>query len=125
MNKCLNLYDLNHYLIILYYLCITSLIPYRSWSISFPSQELSSLGFSSPSIGATSPGKPSLDTVSALNVMYELVQIHRRSMCTLEELEKEHLKKSSSLEHMQSSNSRLKVRRGSFGTTHLQNQFKL
>uniref|UniRef100_H3DBJ4 Synovial sarcoma, X breakpoint 2 interacting protein a n=1 Tax=Tetraodon nigroviridis TaxID=99883 RepID=H3DBJ4_TETNG len=76
--------------------------------ISYMNQELSSLGFSSPSIGHTSPGNPGLNTVAALNVMYELVQIHRRSMCTLEELEKDHLKKSSSLEHMQSSNSRLK-----------------
>ncbi|XP_055359559.1 synovial sarcoma, X breakpoint 2 interacting protein a isoform X2 [Betta splendens] len=40
--------------------------------------------------------------------MYELLQIHRRNMCTLEALEKEQLKKSSSLEHMQMSNSRLK-----------------
>ncbi len=45
----------------------------------------------------------------ALNAMYELLQIHRRSMCTLEELEREQLKKTSSLEHMQMSNSRLKV----------------
>lgn len=96
-------------MILRWYFCVTSLNLYRSWSVSFASQELSSLGFSSPSIGATSPGKPSLNTVSALNVMYELVQIHRRSMGTLEELENEHLKKSSSLEHMQTSNSRLKA----------------
>lgn len=41
--------------------------------------------------------------------MYELLQIHRRNMNTLEELEKEHLKKTSSLEHLQMNNSRLKV----------------
>uniref|UniRef100_A0A674NJ36 Synovial sarcoma, X breakpoint 2 interacting protein a n=1 Tax=Takifugu rubripes TaxID=31033 RepID=A0A674NJ36_TAKRU len=76
--------------------------------ISYINQELSSLGLSSPCIGATSAGRPSLNTVLALNAMYEMVQIHRRSMSTLEELEKEHLKKSSSLEHMQTNNSRLK-----------------
>lgn len=42
--------------------------------------------------------------------MYELLPIHRRNMCNLEELEKEQLKKSSSLEHMQMNNSRLKAR---------------
>lgn len=73
------------------------------------SQELSSLGLSSPCIEASSPGRAGLNTVSALNAMYELLQIHRRNMCTVEELEKEHLKKSSSLEHMQMNNSRLKA----------------
>ncbi|TWW73758.1 Afadin- and alpha-actinin-binding protein [Takifugu flavidus] len=79
--------------------------------ISYINQELSSLGLSSPCIGATSAGRPSLNTVLALNAMYEMVQIHRRSMSTLEELEKEHLKKSSSLEHMQTNNSRLKAQK--------------
>lgn len=94
------------------YLCTTGLILYGSNAISFPSQELSSLGLSSPCIGATSPGRPGLNTVPTLNAMYELVQIHRRSMSTLDELEKEHLKKSNSLEHMQTNNSRLKARKG-------------
>lgn len=75
-----------------------------------PLQELASLGFSSPCIEANSPGGGALNTVAALNAMYELLQIHRRNMNTLEELEKEHLKKTSSLEHMQMNNSRLKVR---------------
>lgn len=73
-------------------------------------QELASLGFSSLCIEANSPGRGALNTVAALNAMYELLQIHRRNMNTLEELEKEHLKKTSSLEHMQMNNSRLKVR---------------
>lgn len=102
------------------HLCTTCLILYRSSSASFPLQELSSLGLSSPCIGAASPGRPGLNTVSALNAVYELLQIHRRSMCTLEELEKEHLKKSSSLEHMQTNNSRLKARMRSSGTEQLQ-----
>lgn len=81
------------------------------WSVPPPSplQELASLGFSL-CIEANSPGRGALNTVAALNAMYELLQIHRRNMNTLEELEKEHLKKTSSLEHMQMNNSRLKVR---------------
>lgn len=79
------------------------------WSVSAsPTQELSSLGFS-PCIEANLPGRGDLNTVAALNAMYELLQIHRRNMNTLEELEKEHLRKTSLLEHMQMNNSRLKV----------------
>ncbi|TNM98502.1 hypothetical protein fugu_014748 [Takifugu bimaculatus] len=88
-------------------------------------KELSSLGLSSPCIGATSAGRPSLNTVLALNAMYEMVQIHRRSMSTLEELEKEHLKKSSSLEHMQTNNSRLKAQLHLFIFTSIQDQLEL
>lgn len=73
-----------------------------------PTQELSSLGLS-PCIEASVPGRGDLNTVAALNAMYELLQIHRRNMNTLEELEKEHVKKTSSLEHLQMNNSRLKV----------------
>lgn len=76
--------------------------------ISYISQELASLGLSSTCIKASSPGGAGLNTVPALNAMYELLQIHRRNMCTLEELEKEQLKKSNTLEQMQMSNSRLK-----------------
>lgn len=75
--------------------------------ISYINQELTSLGLST-CIEASSPEGVSLNTVPALNAMYELLQIHRRNMCTLEELEKEQLKKTSSLEHMQMNNSRLK-----------------
>lgn len=60
---------------------------------------------------ASSPGGASLNAVPALNAMYELLQIHRRTMCTLEELEKEHLKDLSTLKHMQTTNSRLKARK--------------
>lgn len=73
------------------------------------SQELASLGLSSTCIEATAPGGAGLSTVPALNAMYELLQIHRRNMGTLEDLEREQLKKSSTLEHIQMSNSRLKV----------------
>ncbi|KAG8014247.1 Afadin-and alpha-actinin-binding protein [Nibea albiflora] len=77
--------------------------------ISYMNQELASLGLSSTCIEASSPGGAGLNTVPALNAMYELLQIHRRNMCTLTELENEQLKKSSSLEHMQMNNSRLKA----------------
>ncbi|XP_035025752.1 synovial sarcoma, X breakpoint 2 interacting protein a isoform X2 [Hippoglossus stenolepis] len=76
--------------------------------ILYINQELSSLGLSSTCIEASSPGGAVLSTVPALNAMYELLQIHRRNMGTLEELEREQLKKSSTLEHMQMNNSRLK-----------------
>ncbi|XP_034742893.1 synovial sarcoma, X breakpoint 2 interacting protein a isoform X2 [Etheostoma cragini] len=76
--------------------------------ISHINQELDSLGLSSTCIEASSQEGADLKTVPALNAMYELIQIHRRSMCTLEELEKEQLKKSSTLDHMQMNNSRLK-----------------
>ncbi|KAI3374841.1 hypothetical protein L3Q82_021383 [Scortum barcoo] len=79
--------------------------------ISYINQELASLGLSSTCIEASSPGGAGLSTVPALNAMYELLQIHKRSMCSLEELEREQLKKSSSLEHMQMNNSRLKARK--------------
>uniref|UniRef100_UPI0037E78B8E synovial sarcoma, X breakpoint 2 interacting protein a n=1 Tax=Semicossyphus pulcher TaxID=241346 RepID=UPI0037E78B8E len=76
--------------------------------VSYINQELASLGLASTCIEASPPGGVGLNTVPALNAMYELLQIHRRTMCTLEELEKEQLKKSSSMEHMQMNNSRLK-----------------
>ncbi|XP_023124738.1 synovial sarcoma, X breakpoint 2 interacting protein a [Amphiprion ocellaris] len=76
--------------------------------ISYINQELASLGLSSTCIEAISPGDTGLSTVPALNAMYELLQIHRRSMCNLEELEREQLRKSSTLEHIQMSNTRLK-----------------
>lgn len=76
--------------------------------ISYINQELASLGLSSTCIEAISPGGTGLSTVPVLNAMYELLQIHRRSMCNLDELEREHLRKSSTLEHVQMSNSRLK-----------------
>ncbi|KAM9844658.1 synovial sarcoma, X breakpoint 2 interacting protein a [Aulostomus maculatus] len=76
--------------------------------ISYINQELSSLGLSSTCIEVSPPGGAGLITVPALNAMFELLQIHRRSMGSLEELEREQLKKSSTLEHMQMSNSRLK-----------------
>ncbi|XP_067385164.1 synovial sarcoma, X breakpoint 2 interacting protein a isoform X2 [Channa argus] len=76
--------------------------------ISYINQELTSLGLSSTCIKASSQGGVGLNAVPALNAIYEMMQIQRRNVCTLEELEKDQLKKSSTLEQMQMSNSRLK-----------------
>ncbi|XP_056148548.1 synovial sarcoma, X breakpoint 2 interacting protein a [Lampris incognitus] len=76
--------------------------------ISYIDKEIASLGLSSTCIKASSAEGASLSTVPALNAMYLLLQEHRRSQRYLEQLEKEQLKSSSTLEHLQISNSRLK-----------------
>uniref|UniRef100_A0A8C7H5K3 Synovial sarcoma, X breakpoint 2 interacting protein a n=1 Tax=Oncorhynchus kisutch TaxID=8019 RepID=A0A8C7H5K3_ONCKI len=76
---------------------------------SYIIQEMDSLGFSSACIEASSPeGSWGLNTVPVLNMMYELLQMHRRSQRSLQEQETEQLKSSSALEHLQMTNSRLK-----------------
>uniref|UniRef100_A0A4W5PP60 Synovial sarcoma, X breakpoint 2 interacting protein a n=1 Tax=Hucho hucho TaxID=62062 RepID=A0A4W5PP60_9TELE len=76
---------------------------------SYINQEMDSLGFSSACIEASSlEGSWGLNTVPALNMMYELLQMHRRSQRSLQEQETEQLKSSSALEHLQMTNSRLK-----------------
>ncbi|XP_010779224.1 synovial sarcoma, X breakpoint 2 interacting protein a [Notothenia coriiceps] len=76
--------------------------------ISYINQELDSLGLCSTRIEASSPGGATINTVPALNAMYEIMTIHRRDMCNLEELEKDQLKTSSNLDYIQMNNSRLK-----------------
>uniref|UniRef100_A0A8C7MTW2 SSX family member 2 interacting protein n=1 Tax=Oncorhynchus kisutch TaxID=8019 RepID=A0A8C7MTW2_ONCKI len=77
--------------------------------ISYINQEMDSLGFSSACIEASSPEvSGGLNTVPALNSMYELLQMQRRSQHCLQEQEAESLKSSSALEHLQITNSRLK-----------------
>lgn len=72
---------------------------------------MDSLGFSSACIEASSPEvSGGLNAVPALNGMYELLQMQRRSQRSLQEQEAESLKRSSALEHLQITNSRLKVR---------------
>uniref|UniRef100_A0A147B0F0 Afadin-and alpha-actinin-binding protein n=1 Tax=Fundulus heteroclitus TaxID=8078 RepID=A0A147B0F0_FUNHE len=75
--------------------------------ISYLNQEIALLGLSM-GIEASSPEGRSLNAVPTLNVMYELLQIQKRNMCSLEEMGNEQLKKLNTLEHMQMSNSRLK-----------------
>ncbi|KAL0966262.1 hypothetical protein UPYG_G00293110 [Umbra pygmaea] len=77
--------------------------------VLYINQEMDSLGFSSACIEASSLEKSvGLNTVAALNIMYELLQMHHRTQRRLEEQETEQLKNSSALEHLQSNNSRLK-----------------
>ncbi|XP_072296976.1 synovial sarcoma, X breakpoint 2 interacting protein a [Eucyclogobius newberryi] len=75
--------------------------------ISYVNQELDSLGLA-PCLEPSAPGSAGLNPVPALSAFYELLQIHRRDMSTVEELERDQLRKSSSLEHVQINNSRLK-----------------
>ncbi|XP_033838057.1 synovial sarcoma, X breakpoint 2 interacting protein a [Periophthalmus magnuspinnatus] len=75
--------------------------------ISYVNQELDSLGLES-CIELSAAGNTGLSSVPALNAFYELLQIHRQDMTTVEELERDQLKRSSTLEHVQISNSRLK-----------------
>ncbi|XP_015210604.1 synovial sarcoma, X breakpoint 2 interacting protein a isoform X2 [Lepisosteus oculatus] len=74
--------------------------------ISYVNQELSSLGFAA--LCSDSNGKRDLSLVTVLNVMYELLQLHRRGLRSLEDMETEQLKSSSDLDHLHVSNSRLK-----------------
>lgn len=71
-------------------------------------QELVSLGLSSMCI-VTADEDATLSAVPALNTMYELLQAQRRSQRSLEEVEREQLKNTSTLEHLQTGNGRLKV----------------
>lgn len=75
--------------------------------VTYVNQELDSLGLC-VYVDSTAPGAPGLTAVPALNAFYELLQIHRRDMTTMEELERDKHNKSSILENVQRSNSRLK-----------------
>ncbi|XP_072516162.1 afadin- and alpha-actinin-binding protein-like [Salminus brasiliensis] len=70
------------------------------------SQELSSLGL--PSIFYNMNGIRELDVIAALNGMYDLLQLHRRAVGMVEELEVEQLKVSSDLHCQQLTSSKLK-----------------
>ncbi|XP_067109652.1 synovial sarcoma, X breakpoint 2 interacting protein a [Osmerus mordax] len=76
---------------------------------SYINQEMSSLGLPLMCDDACSvEGTGRQSTVAALNVMYELLQKHRRSQLCLQELETEQVKISGTLQHLQISNCRLK-----------------
>ncbi|KAG5850060.1 synovial sarcoma, X breakpoint 2 interacting protein a isoform X1 [Anguilla anguilla] len=77
-----------------------------SQCISYIEEEVSSLGF--PPLCGEFSGSRGLNTVPVLNTMYELLQLHRRGLRSVEDLETEQLKSSSDLEYAQLSNSRLK-----------------
>ncbi|XP_072543170.1 synovial sarcoma, X breakpoint 2 interacting protein a isoform X2 [Salminus brasiliensis] len=75
--------------------------------VTYISQEVSSLGLSGVCVESGGSGV-SLNTVSVLNLLYELLQLNRRKQRHLQELESQQLKNCSNLEHLQSNNSRLK-----------------
>ncbi|XP_036453143.1 synovial sarcoma, X breakpoint 2 interacting protein a isoform X1 [Colossoma macropomum] len=75
--------------------------------VTYINQEASSLGLSGISLDSGGPGV-SLSAVSALNLLYELLQLNRRNQRHLQELENQQLKNCSNLEHLQTNNSRLK-----------------
>ncbi|XP_064416226.1 synovial sarcoma, X breakpoint 2 interacting protein a isoform X3 [Latimeria chalumnae] len=77
--------------------------------ISFLNQELLTMGF--PSLFKESKcddGEKRLNLVAFLNCIYELLQLHRKSLRTVEDMETQHLKSSSDMDHLQNSNSKLK-----------------
>ncbi|KAL6491552.1 hypothetical protein MHYP_G00018970 [Metynnis hypsauchen] len=75
--------------------------------VAYINQEASSLGLSGVALDSGGPGV-SLSAVSALNLLYELLQLNRRNQRHLQELESQQLKNCSNLEHLQTNNSRLK-----------------
>ncbi|KTG40524.1 hypothetical protein cypCar_00018266 [Cyprinus carpio] len=74
--------------------------------ILYINQELSSLCF--PPIFQNSDNIRDLDAVVALNNIYDLLQLHRRAVGMMEEMEVEQLKSSSDLHYQHLTNSRLK-----------------
>ncbi|KAG9274782.1 afadin- and alpha-actinin-binding protein-like isoform X1 [Astyanax mexicanus] len=78
-----------------------------SQCISYINQEVSSVGLGGVRVDGGGTGV-SLDAVSVLNLLYELLQLNRRKQRHLQELETQQLKNCNNLEHLQNNNSRLK-----------------
>ncbi|XP_071777965.1 afadin- and alpha-actinin-binding protein-like [Centroberyx gerrardi] len=74
--------------------------------LSHINQEVSSLGL--PPVRTESGGSSELNVVAVLNSMYDLIQLHRRGLRTLEDMEVEQLKSSSNVDYLQLTNTRLK-----------------
>ncbi|XP_042560910.1 synovial sarcoma, X breakpoint 2 interacting protein a isoform X2 [Clupea harengus] len=74
---------------------------------SYINQDVGSLGLCGLSVELCAGGE-GMKAVPALNLMYELLQVNRRSQRALEELETQQLKNTSDLEHLQHSHARLK-----------------
>ncbi|XP_035375625.1 synovial sarcoma, X breakpoint 2 interacting protein a isoform X2 [Electrophorus electricus] len=75
--------------------------------VAYVNQEAAALGLCGVCVEARGAG-PSLGAASALNLLYELLQLQRRGQRTLHDLETQQLKNNSDLEHLQHNNSRLK-----------------
>ncbi|XP_030584127.1 afadin- and alpha-actinin-binding protein-like isoform X1 [Archocentrus centrarchus] len=74
--------------------------------LSHINQEMSSLGL--PPVWTELGESTGLNIVAVLNCMYDLIQLHHRSLRTLENMEVEQLKSSSSIDHLQLTITRLK-----------------
>ncbi|XP_039887171.1 afadin- and alpha-actinin-binding protein-like isoform X3 [Simochromis diagramma] len=74
--------------------------------LSHINQEISSLGL--PPVWTESGDSSELNIVAVLNCMYDLIQLQRRGLRTLESMEVEQLKSSSSIDHLQLTITRLK-----------------
>lgn len=73
--------------------------------IAYLNQELATLGF--PSF-YTEDSRQELNLVVILNGTYELLQLHRKSLRTLEDMETQHLRSSSDMDHLYHSQVKLK-----------------
>ncbi|XP_063352657.1 afadin- and alpha-actinin-binding protein-like isoform X3 [Pelmatolapia mariae] len=74
--------------------------------LSHINQEISSLGL--PPVWTESGDSSELNIVAVLNCMYDLIQLQRRGLRTLESMEVEQLKSSSNIDHLQLTITRLK-----------------
>ncbi|XP_059839710.1 synovial sarcoma, X breakpoint 2 interacting protein a isoform X3 [Hypanus sabinus] len=73
--------------------------------IAYLNQELATLGF--PSF-YTEEAQEELNLVAILNCTYDLLQLHRKNLRTLEDMESQHLKSSSDMDHLYHSQVKLK-----------------
>ncbi|XP_054459356.1 afadin- and alpha-actinin-binding protein-like [Anoplopoma fimbria] len=74
--------------------------------LSHINQEMSSLGL--PPVWTESSGSTEMNVVAVLNCIYDLIQLHRRGLRTLENMEVEQLKSSSNVDYLQFTNTQLK-----------------
>ncbi|XP_032382464.1 afadin- and alpha-actinin-binding protein isoform X2 [Etheostoma spectabile] len=74
--------------------------------LSHISQEVSSLGL--PPVWMESGGSSEMNVVAVLNCMYDLIQLHRRGLRTLENMEVEQLKSSSNVDYLRLNSTQLK-----------------
>ncbi|XP_059197316.1 afadin- and alpha-actinin-binding protein-like isoform X2 [Centropristis striata] len=74
--------------------------------LSHINQEVSSLGL--PPVWTEASGSSEMNVVAVLNCMYDLIQLHRRGLRTLENMEVEQLKSSSNVDFLQLNNTQLK-----------------
>ncbi|XP_040895656.1 afadin- and alpha-actinin-binding protein-like isoform X2 [Toxotes jaculatrix] len=74
--------------------------------LSHINQEVSSLGLTP--VWTESADSSELNVVAVLNCMYDLIQLHRRGVRTLENMEVEQLKSSSNVDFLQLTSARLK-----------------